>query len=212
MKLPWREIMYVGVMFKTSLLTTEASILKEAAKGRQVLEVGSAYGYSTCVMAMNAEHVYAVDPHNSLRLGDTERVLRENLEKCGRKNVTVCKGYSKDVLPKFHADCFDMAFIDGGHTVEDVQHDAAHAMRLVRPGGEIYFHDFGEDSCPGVEKALNSMFPRHVIQVYQDTTLAKVIVPRPLNLRDLAHAHPDQPAANKPAPGTLNTFDPSFLT
>ena len=39
---------------------------------------------------------------------------------------------------------FDTAFIDGGHTTDVVESDTSHALRLVRRGGLIVWHDF----CP----------------------------------------------------------------
>jgi predicted O-methyltransferase YrrM len=42
---------------------------------------------------------------------------------------------------------FDTCLIDGGHTADIVANDAAIAMRLVRPGGLVMWHDF----CPNPE-------------------------------------------------------------
>jgi len=39
---------------------------------------------------------------------------------------------------------FDTAFIDGGHTAPVVESDTNHALRLVRAGGLVIWHDF----CP----------------------------------------------------------------
>lgn len=47
---------------------------------------------------------------------------------------------------------FDTAFIDGGHTPEIVASDTRKALRLVRPGGLIIWHDYNQD--PEVLKSV----------------------------------------------------------
>jgi hypothetical protein len=40
-----------------------------------------------------------------------------------------------------------------------VEADAIHAARLVRLGGVLAFHDYREDTCPGVTAALDGLYP-----------------------------------------------------
>jgi len=37
-----------------------------------------------------------------------------------------------------------------------VESDVTWAQKLVRPGGVIACHDYGEDTCPGVQVALDA--------------------------------------------------------
>jgi chromosome segregation ATPase len=54
-------------------------------------------------------------------------------------------------ISQFPSGFFDSALIDGGHTEEIVISDTRKALRLVRPGGIIMWHDF----CP-VEEVIES--------------------------------------------------------
>ncbi|MFQ5660476.1 MAG: class I SAM-dependent methyltransferase [Gammaproteobacteria bacterium] len=52
----------------------------------------------------------------------------------------------------------DLVFIDGSHARSYVENDTRLAMRLLRPGGVIVWHDYrGAETVPGVFETLNSM-------------------------------------------------------
>ena len=57
----------------------------------------------------------------------------------------------------------DFLFVDGAHSYEYVLKDSETAMRLVRPGGVILWHDYlpaGPTAWPGVTKALEELQTR----------------------------------------------------
>lgn len=58
---------------------------------------------------------------------------------------------------------FDSALIDGGHTFSIVKSDTERALKLVRPGGLILWHDF----CPDPEVLSKCSSPREVIEYFQ---------------------------------------------
>lgn len=67
----------------------------------------------------------------------------------------------------------DMVFIDADHSREGVTRDIETARRLIRPGGLICGHDYGEGDWPGVKEAVDSAFavvdnPVHTIWVGVD--------------------------------------------
>lgn len=71
MTLPWRDVALPhrmsgkpGCVFSTSLTKDEAQCLQRLAKDKRVLEIGAAYGYSTCLMANVAKSVVTIDPHS----------------------------------------------------------------------------------------------------------------------------------------------------
>src|ERR1700704_2654435 len=87
MHLPWRDVPagLASPLISTSITAAEAGRLAELADGRDVLEVGSAYGFSACVMALaGARHVTAVDPHTWLGSHDA---MLSNLDACGVSDV-----------------------------------------------------------------------------------------------------------------------------
>lgn len=161
MHLPWRDLAPgPGPAISTSLLPEEAAKLAELAKGGDVLEVGSAFGFSTVTMALVARNVTAVDPHTG---HGSYEALHGNLDAYGASSaVEVLRGMSQVELP-FLSEYdyrFDLAFIDGDHTAAAVQHDVMWALRLLKPGGILACHDFGEDCCcPDVRPTLDRMFP-----------------------------------------------------
>lgn len=155
MKLEWRDMPIGNSVINTSLTLAETAELQRLAGGKDVLEVGSAFGYSTVAVGLVANSVTTVDPHtghNSLG------VLIANLEANGLTGkVRWIAGRSQDILPTFIA-AFDLVWIDGDHTAEVVEHDVTWALRLLRPGGVLACHDYDEATCPGVKVALDKLF------------------------------------------------------
>lgn len=159
MHLPWRDVAPgpSGPLISTSLTAAEASRLAGLAVGRDVLEVGSAYGYSAAVMALaGARHVTAVDPHGWL---DSYDAMASNLDKAGVSDlVTVVRGASPGALGGLGP--FGLAFIDGDHGAAAVMADVEAARKVLASGGILACHDLGEDCCcPGVRHALDALFP-----------------------------------------------------
>lgn len=157
MLLPWRPLRLPGGRINTSLTPAEADRLRELADGRQVLEVGSAFGYSAIVMAQVAEHVLAVDPHTA---HDSLGVMRANLLAHGCEDrVSIVAAASPQVLCALrHARArFGLIFIDGDHSEHAVAFDVACASALLAKRGTVACHDYGEDTCAGVKAALDRL-------------------------------------------------------
>ena len=157
--LPWerRTLGFDRPTILSSVTDREATKLRELAKDAVVLEIGAAYGYSTVVMAQVAKRVVSVDPHTG---HDSLHALEANLEIHGVSDkVVVAPFRSGEYLPSLLPGTFDMAFVDGDHTQESVEWDIRWCLRLVRPGGVIAFHDYHENSCPGVTVALDAFLP-----------------------------------------------------
>jgi predicted O-methyltransferase YrrM len=171
MQLVWRDVAIGdGPPINTSLTLAETAELQRLAKDGDVLEVGSAYGYSTCALALVAKSVVAVDPH--LTHGSEGDLVR-NLHAYGvRDKVDIWVGYSQAVLPRLAGTfedsmgvvvmdqfpMFDLVWIDGDHTAGVVEHDVRWALKLLKPGGHLACHDYDEVTCPGVRMALDKLF------------------------------------------------------
>lgn len=157
MQLIWRDVAIGdGRPINTSLTAAETAELQRLAKGGDVLEIGTAYGYSTVALALVAEHVTAVDPH--LTHGSYGDVLA-NLNAYG-VTATIVRDYSQIAMPALHAAGmrYDLVWIDGDHTAEGVEHDVTWALKLLKRGGVIACHDYDEATCPGVRMALDKLF------------------------------------------------------
>jgi predicted O-methyltransferase YrrM len=159
MHLPWRGMPVVadGPLISTSLTANETQALARLAPGRDVLEVGSAFGFSACAMALaGARHVTAVDPHTWL---NSHEAMAANLTACGvTDQVTIVRGASPGALGGLGP--FGFVFIDGDHAAEAVTADVEAARKTLAGGGVLACHDLGEDCCcPGVRQALDILFP-----------------------------------------------------
>jgi predicted O-methyltransferase YrrM len=65
---------------------------------------------------------------------------------------------------------FDIILIDGSHVYRDVKSDSANALRHLRPGGAVFWHDYGH--FVDVSKALDELARDHSIAVIKGTRLA----------------------------------------
>ena len=166
MRLPWRDVAIDGGRpISTSLTAAEAAMLSRLAAGRVVLEIGSAYGYSTIVMAKVAEQVIAVDPHegHGALPGSLER-MRANLAAYHAGNVTMVLEPSAWALRALGAAGarFGLVFIDGDHRADALAADLLGARALLSPSGQFAVHDHGEDTCPDVAPVLDAFSPGQV--------------------------------------------------
>ena len=64
----------------------------------------------------------------------------------------------------------DVVFVDGSHAYSYVVSDTEKALRMVRPGGLVLWHDYSTD-CPGVFRALNRLTRRLPLVHIRGTTL-----------------------------------------
>jgi len=126
------------------LTEEEGRALAELARGKSVLEIGSYCGRSTICMAQTAEHIHAVDPFDGRGTpipGDTLSQFNENLHSYGvREKVTVHVGTSQEAM--LEPESVDLAFIDGAHDFRSVMSDVKVAVKALRHGGRLAFHDY----------------------------------------------------------------------
>lgn len=157
MKLVWRDMAPGhGPLINTSLTSRETDELRRLAAGAEVLEIGSAFGYSAVAMALAGGKVLAVDPH--LWLASYE-IMRSNLNAYGvTEHVEISRSDSFTVMPELvDKGCqFDLVWIDGDHEAGTVAHDVAWARKLLRETGTLACHDYDEETCPGVRQALDA--------------------------------------------------------
>lgn len=170
MLLPWRPVLLAGgpvPAISTSVTEAETAQLRRlAAEAVDVLEVGSAFGYSAIAMALADHHVRvtAVDPHHELGshpVTGSRGVMTANLEAYGvADRVEMVVEPSQVALPTLAADGrqFGLVFIDADHRYEAVMHDVTWALKLLRVGGVLACHDLDEGTCPGVRAALDQLF------------------------------------------------------
>jgi len=142
------------------LTAEEGMALAEAARGREVLEIGSYCGRSTICLAQTATAVHCVDtfdgrdtPHPHPTWGD----FLANVNRYGvAGKVVPHRGTAAQMIPPLGRR-FGMAFIDGAHDRASVMSDARLATAALEPGGLLAFHDYHSPRDPGVTDAVNSI-------------------------------------------------------
>lgn len=103
----------------------------------KLLEIGSFHGISTEVFLLSNLEVVSIDP----LVEDIYSI--EFLDKCYKYPKFSCiQGYSPQGLEILRDNIFDISYIDGSHSFEDVKKDIEVSQRLVKPMGWITGHDF----------------------------------------------------------------------
>lgn len=170
MHLPWRDLNPAPSWqlpeshrdIHTSLTPDERDALATLAYGNDVLEIGSAYGFSTIAMALGgATSIVAVDPHTWCS-PPTLQNMRDNLVAYGVEDrVTMIEDTFFNAVAQFKGDRrFDLVFIDGDHSYSTVKFDFQNAHNLLRPNAIIACHDYLElCCCDEVKTALDTLMP-----------------------------------------------------
>jgi predicted O-methyltransferase YrrM len=140
------------------LTRTEGEALAACARGRVVLEIGSYCGRSTICMAQTAKRVYALDWHRGdagAGWGQTLPEFLANIERYGvADKVIPLVGRTDDLSPILADLSVEFVFVDGAHDADSVRADTRLALRVLKPGGVIAFHDF---DYPSVRDAVASV-------------------------------------------------------
>lgn len=85
--------------------------------------------------------------------------------------ITQLYGDSKSFDESPYVAWADLVFVDGSHAESYVESDSAKAMRIVRPGGLVVWHDYaGPSHAPGVFAALNRLAQRVPLHRVEGTT------------------------------------------
>lgn len=144
----------------------------EARGCRLVLEVGAWKGRSTLALASQVNGlVYAIDHWRGSDPAHLEEIdsrgadciyedFKANLWSLIERSVVVpLRMDSQEAAQQFAPQSVDLAFIDASHTYEDCRRDIATYRALIRPGGVLAGHDYGNPEHPGVKQAVDEAFP-----------------------------------------------------
>jgi len=62
-----------------------------------------------------------------------------------KDKLKIHRGFSRDVIPTFEDDMFDIIFVDGNHEAEWALEDAVLSWRKLKSGGWMILDDYGPD-------------------------------------------------------------------
>lgn len=125
------------------LTSEEGAALQSLALARTVLELGSWKGRSTVCLAEVADLVVSVDWHIGDSGTGSERTLPAFLANLGTLNVVVVIQEITVAARALAPHAFDLVFIDDDHFGDAPERSTQVALRCVRPGGVIAWHDYG---------------------------------------------------------------------
>lgn len=154
-------------------------------RARRIFEFGTYLGRTTYHLALgpDSEDVYTLDldPAHALQSGlklggAVKAVLREDLQGYFWRNrkttarIHQLHGDSRafDCGPFEHS--MDLVFVDADHSYESVWADTRNALRMIREGGIIIWHDFAPKS-PGVTRFAEEFAAHRALFWVADTSL-----------------------------------------
>lgn len=79
-----------------------------------------------------------------------------------------CDSANFDVSP--HCDKYDFIWVDAGHSYENVRMDSLNALKMIREGGSVFWHDF-DASQAGVTRALLEIAKDHNLFWIEKTSI-----------------------------------------
>ena len=146
-----------------------------------ICEIGSYSGESTSIFASRFKYVLAIDPwmdnydpndatcHHAA-FSEVEKAFDQRIS--FYPNVTKLKATSDDAIKQLQEARFDVVYIDGLHTYEQVKIDIANYTSITN--FIVAGHDYNKTDWLGVYKAINESFDQP-IYTFQDTSWAKIL-------------------------------------
>lgn len=162
-------------------------ILCRALEPRTVFEIGTFVGYTSLHMALNSPpeaRIFTLD----LPPGDRDTVLSTTAtdHKLIDRDVGPAVFEGSDVagkierlygdsatfdFSKWHG-AVDLFFVDGAHSYDYVRSDTLNALRCVRPGGVLAWHDYGRLEQSGVTRWLHEFARDHAVFAVPNGSIA----------------------------------------
>lgn len=161
------------------------TILVRHFQPKRIVEIGTSEGRTTINLALNAppdaeiitldlppeltgEHRKHSGPNYKQMNIDEPGVLFRNHPVASKIKMVLADSTKFDWTP--YERSVDFVFIDGAHDYESVRKDTENALRIIRPGGIIVWHDYGV--WKGVTRCLDELRKQFPVVLLKDTTLA----------------------------------------
>lgn len=186
----------------TFIEQTALMLYVQIVKPNVIFEIGTFNGKTAINFHSNnnVAEIYTMDIPPNTNLKKTELEQKQNYKDVDELGYVGEEKLFEDDHPYIHQiwcdsakfkpgkfkDNVDMCFIDGSHSYEYAKNDTYLALRMVKNGGVIFWHDFGfghGSGWPGVDKWLDEFNCRlylegklRTIYAIQSTSLGFMIV------------------------------------
>lgn len=150
----------------TSLYDVQTLIaLSRTFSPKTVIEIGIQRGETAkCILANSPwiEKYVGIDviPNHITMLevqrGEVPQIAGECVKDDPRVELIVKPNGSRDLEPS-DLPAADLIFIDGDHSTEGVLHDTLLARKVIKKGGIICWHDYGNHLVPGVSEVIDTL-------------------------------------------------------
>ena len=78
-----------------------------------------------------------------------------------KKNISLIKGNSNNILKKIDMSKIDYVFLDGGHEYKTVMNDLSCCIEAINQNGTVLCDDYDLSYAPGVKKAIDEFVKRN---------------------------------------------------
>lgn len=143
-----------------------------------ICEIGSFRGVSSSLFAEFCKTVYCIDPWvpysnnidvvNQGMIDDAEREFNERSE--NYTNIIKIKSSSLEACKTFDDNYFDLVYVDGSHSYNDVKNDIVNWLPKIKQSGFISGHDFYHES---IKRAIFETIGLEDIKTYSDSSWLK---------------------------------------
>jgi len=172
-RLPSRRDDSIDDRSASTLETMCLLTLQKIVRPKVTFEFGTCLGATTLNLALNSDtEIFTLDlpPLKAMQTYELKEwdnsdpnisaLLNNEREYHGLidlKQITELVGDSREFdFSPYYSAC-DFIWIDGGHSYEVVESDTRNALKMIRPGGVIAWHDYGEPLYPGVAQCLDHL-------------------------------------------------------
>jgi glycosyltransferase involved in cell wall biosynthesis len=144
-----------------------------------IVEIGSLAGKSARVfLYFSDKPLICIDPYNwytlsnvlaggeiiGMNIKDAERLFIENVIEPYQKRVKLIKKISNEAIYEIEPNSFDLLFIDGYHSYEQVKNDFFNYSFKIKKPGIIIFHDYNNPDFPGIKQAVDEIIKQRGVE------------------------------------------------
>lgn len=188
---------------------------------KNILEIGTAEGYSTLCMAWAMSDykidgkIFTVDPKSHTKKIERKIKIKENndsvnmslsTEELWKKfalpewieKIEVITGYSGEILKSKSFPPFEFCYIDGSHVYEAVKHDFFRILKLVSKKFMILFDDYVPNLDDGASKVIDEEIVDIFDTIFIETNTKQQRIEQKQNGVDLIMCLIDSNSLKKP--------------